>query len=258
MSSPTRSGSLWCDRPLAHAGTDSPGHSVEHWRKLGSKDPGPRIAWNRLMARKRSRIDGFKLPFVLTVTMATGACGGTVTTRDGDGNRVGDGSGGQGANAGGAGDHMSVGGRKPDPRVAAGGSVNPPAPYCPSVVPPSGTPCSGSLSCSYPGPTACDLGHSAQCVDAQWSVTTMTSGGCNPPFPITTCPLTEPPDGSYCSYQGSPCSYDNGQCPFPDTQAICTGNQWTVKHTYCDPSWPSDGGVDSGVGVVVDAGEARD
>lgn len=206
--------------------------------------------------RKRSRIDGVKLPFVVTMTMAAGACGGTVTGRDGDRNAIGGGSGGQGGNSG---QSTATGGSL---WIASGGSVNPPPPLCPPEVPTNGTPCFAPPSCSYPG-ASCQFviqpDYEAKCLDGLWSVTSTPGSPCNPPAlepPLltTTCPDTEPVNASACNYQGPPCIFDHGNCPFADTEALCSGYHWTVNTTYCDPPEP---GTDGGV-TVADAGARGD
>jgi hypothetical protein len=183
------------------------------------------------MARHRSRIDGLKLPFVVTVAIAAGGCGGTVTGSQGsnDGTGAGAGTGGLGTGAGPSTGGMSTsGGFK-----GMGGIVNPPPP--PQTTCPDATPSPGTY-CNYEGP-ACGYGplcgsfptQSASCVDHTWS---MSISSCNPPAPMTTtCPVQAPASGSYCNYSGPPCVYPEctGSPCMCIRDATCVGYQWTVQ-----------------------------
>ncbi|HEX4338818.1 MAG TPA: hypothetical protein VH062_23090 [Polyangiaceae bacterium] len=216
-----------------------------------------------------------KMPFVVTVSLAASACGGTVLSRnDGDGN------GGSGAVGGapiGGGGAASVGGKTANGGVPSsggyvneggagsdvgwGGSINPPyppvAPSCPVNVPMGGAPCSSTgQGCRYPqGICFPDL--MASCASGTWSVLSVPpTTSCNPPAP--SCPDISPADGSYCAY-GETCYYADSSCPGVFTQAACLANVWHVTPSPCgvqdagppalDASTPRDAAV-----VIPDGG----
>src|SRR5262249_38955993 len=127
---------------------------------------GMRLAVGHCMPRKRSRIDHLKMPFVVTVTVAAGACGGTVVTNDGTGDETG---GAGGAASGGSGSVASVG------RARGGGTST------------GGWPTGGPVSTGgwSTGGTVSTGG---------WS----TGGASNPPSPGP-CPSSVPTEGTYCT-----------------------------------------------------------
>ena len=226
------------------------------------------------MARKRSRIDHLNLPFVVTVSMAAGACGGTVIgSSDGDHGPGGTGgetaSGGAGATAsggraaGGAGARNTggwstgggvVGGSG---AIGFGGGVNPPLPVqCPPSAPVEGTPCNlpQAMSCVY-GDSPCVLSVRATCLSGLWQLGSYSlPGSCNPPAPppSTTCPTAEPVSGSFCTYVGPSCGY--GDCfGLPTKYVQCTANSWVVSFATCNPPYFPEAGVDAG-GEPADGG----
>lgn len=158
------------------------------------------------MARKRSRIDGLRAPFVVTIAAATGACGGSVSDT---GHEV---------------------------------SVNPPGVQpCPTVLPEEGDACSvpPGLRCTFGGGPCQKLDY-GECVGGRWTLTPgVPTTSCNPPpSPETTCPETEPGRGTYCNYQGPTCDY--GPLCFGSFvhSAACENNLWYVRDWSCNPPPP--------------------
>jgi len=158
--------------------------------------------------RKRSRIAGLRMPFVVTATVGAVACGGSVTGAGGS----------AGSEAGGAG----TGGGAPVIQ-------NPPSvtTVCPTAQPGQGMYCDYSgAPCLYNGCGST----TATCTNNLWE---LSYGSCNPPPPVeTTCPPVEPSGGAYCNYQGPPCAYehgdtiDGGDCNASVTYVQCEGYGW--------------------------------
>lgn len=194
------------------------------------------------MARRRSRIDGLKLPFVVTVAVTAGGCGGTVTGSQGsnDGTGAGAGTGGFGT-----GSMPSTGGAMPSTGGApttggftgVGGIWNPPLPEttCPDATPSPGT------YCNYEGPP-CSYGplcgsfptQSASCVGYTWS---MSISSCNPP-----APPVPPSDCDNPVAAGTPCSEETAHCRGPCSNSwqadnVCTNGMWTFAAVVtCGPN----------------------
>src|SRR5262245_41750098 len=153
------------------------------------------------MAKRRSRIDGLRPPFVVTVAVAAGGCGGTVTGSQGrsdDGTGAGAGTGGLGTGATTSTGGVVIGGGF----TGAGGTVNPPPPpqtTCPGTEPSTGMYCNYvGQPCSY-GPLCGSFPtRSASCVDHTWI---MSGSSCNPPAPPTALPDCDNPVAA-----GTPCS----------------------------------------------------
>jgi hypothetical protein len=212
------------------------------------------------MTRKRSRfsrLEGLKMPFVVTMTLgAAGGCGGTVTERAGESDGTGGTSGGGRGQAGsggfierggtspiGSGGQYELGGAYP-----TGGGGNPPYPpvdtVCPAA-PPGGV-------CNYQGP-ACGYydcyGHpttTAACLDGVWS---LSMSSCNPPAPpVEPCPVLPPQAGSYCNYVGDACGYHEQGCNNVSISAECNAHAWTVVFSLCGSE---DGGTEA-----LDSGES--
>ena len=208
---------------------------------------------SRAMARRRSRIDGLKLPFVVTVAVAAGGCGGTVTGSQGPSN---DGTGASAGTGGfGTGSISSTGGVPTSGGFAGvGGVVNPPPP--PQTTCPDATPSPGTY-CNYEGPP-CGFGplcgsfqtQSASCVDHTWS---MSISSCNPPAPMTTPDAGTPmpqadaggtvlPNCNNPVAAGTPCSEPSARCGGPcsnswQTENVCTNGTWTLAGVVaCGPN----------------------
>jgi hypothetical protein len=229
---------------------------------------GSAIASSGAMTRKRSRfsrLEGLKMPFVVTMTLgAAGGCGGTVTERGSESDRTGGvsggGDGGGGGNgSGGVGGFIERGGTSPvgsggqyelGGAYPTGGGGNPPY-LPPDTVCPLSPP--GGGVCNYQGPT-CGYYEcygrpttTATCLNGLWSV---SMSSCNPPPPPPEpCPVVLPQAGSYCNYVGDACGYhqfpDRG-CGYLDTLAVCNAHAWGVAVSFCGAADAGTGFVDSG------------
>jgi hypothetical protein len=232
------------------------------------------------MSKKRSRIEGMRMPFVVTVAMsaALANCGGTVIGGEdepGSGGSAGSGGddpGGTGG-IGGDGGYVSSGGGGNPPYPGTGGYVgtggasaggaggyypgtggfgaNPPAP--PTAICPTPEPSTGQW-CSYTGP-ACTYGDCygtptvyATCVNGAWQV---SQASCNPP-PYQ-CPEEEPPIGNACMPIGAACAYSFGGCNGEDgwyeiheRVLQCTVDGWQITQELVTSCGDADAGGDGG------------
>jgi hypothetical protein len=121
-----------------------------------------------------------------------------------------------------------------------GGICNPPAPVCPSSIPPAGSDCAPEgQACNYPG--CGNTPSSATCQSGQWLV--VPSNACNPPLLIPVCPERERSAGDGCAYEGQECSYDACTGPTHDG-LVCRAGQWQAVVLACAQA---DAGPDSGL-----------
>lgn len=186
-----------------------------------------------------------KMPFVVTMSVAAGACGGTVTDASHRGQVVNGETGGSGATPSGTGGGNPIGGSGgwstggapatggwvPEFNTGGsiggdfsmGGTVNPPYPggnggvligVCPTDPPVAGTYCNGfPPDCSYPGNQPCQSMRTFACLNGSWSESDTYAPTCNPPMPV--CPPIEPTTGESCMqstgyyYSGPDCEYGN-------------------------------------------------
>lgn len=156
------------------------------------------------MTRMRSRIAGLKMQLVVSVTAATGACGGTVTGSS----SVADGIGGGTSGAAGA---PSTGGSESTGGASNGGG-------------PAGA--GGSSNGGNPSWTG---GVSSRGGQQQGG-----AGGNIDPPPPPVCPASAPGNGASCSDEGLACTYQQfGGCPEWDTSATCARGIWSVSVRIC-------------------------
>ncbi len=203
----------------------------------------------RWKSPSKSRIKG---PFVVTLTLIAGACGGQ-TNRDGSSANGNCPASTPGIGTACAGtvecsyDQCATSGSYPTLRcdgsawqmAGIGSCGNPPPPprsTCPDGLPSSGSACLvDGITCSY-GDDGCCPGDTATCIGGSWQVSVID---CNPPAPA--CPETPPQDGSSCA-SSDPCAYPYQVCGYgicgdlPETEASCDGNVWQVTKNACKPS----------------------
>ncbi len=180
--------------------------------------------------RNRTRVA--RSPFVVTFAMAAlaSACGGNATN-DGGNAGAGGGSGGSGGATGGSSGNGATGG---------GGTGGQPG--CPIAPPELGTSCAEpELTCDYNfcKPPLWQSDIVVQCVGGKWADWGISS--CNPPPPV--CPPSQPANGEPCAQEGQSCSYGDGNC-CPPTEAKCSGGQWQLLITTCNPPPPPPCPVD--------------